>query len=94
MHKTKPNQTKPPHRRHATHQARHALMTMQFSTSIVQSSQEFSQLKQATVLAAATGKPVSLGDTFNPGGNKKTIVAFGTHAGDFNTFVSDFIVFL
>lgn len=39
------------------------------------------------MLSAATGKAVSLGDTFNPStfGNRKTIVAFFTHAGDFNS---------
>lgn len=62
--------------------------TRLYSTSIVQSSPEYSQLKQIQVLSASTGKTLSLGDTFNPSsfGNRKTVVAFFTHAGDFNTF--------
>ena len=56
------------------------------STSIVQSSPEYSLLKQSQVLSAATGRPVSLGDATNFAGNKKTIVAFFTHFGDFNAF--------
>jgi len=54
--------------------------TQLFGTSIVQSSAEYSQLKQLQVLSAVTGKAVSLGDTFSPSGmgSKKSVVAFFT----------------
>ncbi|KAM3573948.1 hypothetical protein VYU27_004076 [Nannochloropsis oceanica] len=48
-------------------------------------SPEYSLLKQSQVLSAATGRPTSLADAF-PSGGKKTIVAFFTHWGDFNSF--------
>lgn len=51
-------------------------------------SPEFSLLKQSQVLSAKTGRPISLADAFpSSGGNKKTIVAFFTHWGDFNRCV-------
>jgi hypothetical protein len=56
------------------------------SKSIMSSSQEFAELQKVTVQSAATGKSIKLGETFPGSGNKKTIVAFFTHFGDFNSF--------